>query len=58
MLITQFLDSVTDSIFLSVTEDTVNNLFHKNDLQLLMIIYTASPLLSLIVKSVIDEVIN
>ncbi len=58
MLITQFLDSVTDSTFLSVTEDTVNNLFHKNDLQLLMIIYTASPLLSLIVKSVIDEVIN
>jgi len=58
MLIGRFLDGLAGSAFLSVAGGTVGDLFKREDLQLPMMIYTASPFVGPSVGPLIGGFIN
>lgn len=58
MLISRFLDGLSGSAFLSVAGGTVGDLFNRNQLQLPMLIYTASPFLGPSIGPIVGGFIN
>ena len=58
MFISRFLDGLSGSAFLSVAGGTVGDLFNRHQLQLPMLIYTASPFLGPSVGPVVGGFIN
>jgi MFS family permease len=58
MFISRFLDGLAGSAFLSVAGGTVGDLFNRHQLQLPMLIYTASPFLGPSVGPVVGGFIN
>jgi MFS family permease len=58
MLISRFLDGLSGSAFLSVAGGTVGDLFNRHQLQLPMLVYTASPFLGPSVGPVVGGFIN
>jgi MFS family permease len=58
ILITRFLDGLSGSAFLSVAGGTVGDLFNRHQLQLPMLIYTASPFLGPSVGPIVGGFIN
>lgn len=58
LLISRFLDGLSGSAFLSVAGGTVGDLFNRDQLQLPMLIYTASPFLGPSVGPVVGGFIN
>jgi MFS family permease len=58
MLIARFLDGLAGSAFLSVAGGTVGDLFNRNQLQLPMLVYTASPFLGPSIGPIIGGFIN
>ena len=58
MLIARFFDGLSGSAFLSVAGGTVGDLYNREDLQLPMLIYTASPFIGPSVGPLIGGFIN
>jgi MFS family permease len=58
MLISRFLDGLSGSAFLSVAGGTVGDLFNRHQLQLPMLVYTASPFFGPVVGPVVGGFIN
>ena len=58
MLIARFFDGLSGSAFLSVAGGTVGDMFNRSDLQLPMLIYTASPFIGPSIGPLIGGFIN